>query len=143
MFVHAGGERRYFVDELRERAGIAVGELADAAGEGLRDAVEFALHGGGEGGEPFVVHDEGLDIVLAELAVFGGDLGDEGGLRGLELGADVGFLLGEVEVGLQGFLLVGGVWVFLDVLEAGGDGGSDILTCACRIFAGGENRWSC
>jgi hypothetical protein len=20
---------------------------------------------------------------------------------------------------------------------------SDILTCACRIFAGGENRWSC
>jgi type I restriction enzyme S subunit len=21
--------------------------------------------------------------------------------------------------------------------------GSDILTCACRIFAGGENRWSC
>jgi hypothetical protein len=27
--------------------------------------------------------------------------------------------------------------------EASRKTGSDILTCACRIFAGGENRWSC
>jgi alpha-tubulin suppressor-like RCC1 family protein len=28
-------------------------------------------------------------------------------------------------------------------VAAGVSQASDILTCACRIFAGGENRWSC
>ena len=74
MSVHAGGERGHFVGELRQRRGVAFGELADAAGEGLRDAVQFALHGGGNRGQPFVVHHERLDFVLGELRVFGRDL---------------------------------------------------------------------
>lgn len=45
------GELFDFVGELRQWAGVAFGELADAAGEGLGDMVEFALHGGGEGGD--------------------------------------------------------------------------------------------
>ena len=56
---------------LRQRRGVAFGELADAAGEGLRDAVQFALHGGGERGQPFVVHHQRLDLVLGELGVLG------------------------------------------------------------------------
>ena len=64
MFVHAGGERRHFAGELRQRAGVAFGQLADAPGERLRHAVQFALHRSGEGGQPFVVHDESLDLVL-------------------------------------------------------------------------------
>ena len=61
--------------ELRQRCGIAVGQLADAAGEGLRDAVQFGLHGGGKRGQPFVLHHQRLDLGLGQLAVLGGDLG--------------------------------------------------------------------
>jgi hypothetical protein len=47
------GEFFHLVHDLRERGGVAFGEQADAAGEGLGDTVEFALDGRGEGGEPF------------------------------------------------------------------------------------------
>jgi hypothetical protein len=80
---HPVGELFDFIRELRQRAGVAFGKLADAAGEGLRDAVKLALHGGGEGGEPLVVHDERLDFVLGQLGIFGGDFGDECLLDGL------------------------------------------------------------
>jgi hypothetical protein len=76
----------HFVGELRQRAGVALGELADAAGERLRDTVELALHCGGEGVQPLIVNDEGLDLVFAEVIVFGLDLGGEFFLSGLELG---------------------------------------------------------
>ena len=93
MFVHAGGERGDFVGELWQRRGVAFGELADAAGEGLRDAVEFALHGGGERGQPFVIHHERLDLVLGELGVLGVELGVEVFLRGFEPGFGVRLLV--------------------------------------------------
>jgi len=41
--VPAGGEHRHFIGELGQRGGVAFGELTDAAGEGLRDAVQLAL----------------------------------------------------------------------------------------------------
>ena len=63
------GEFFHLVHDLRERGGVAFGEQADAAGEGLGDTVQLALDGRGEGGEPFVVHDEGLDLGLGELRV--------------------------------------------------------------------------
>ena len=84
---------RHFVGELRQRGGVAFGELADAAGEGLRDAVQLALHGGGDGGQPFVVHHEGLDFVLGERGVFGVELGFEVVLRGLSRALSVGLLV--------------------------------------------------
>jgi hypothetical protein len=49
--------------------GVAFGELADAADEGLRDTVQLALHSSGEGGQPLVVHHKGLDFVLGERGV--------------------------------------------------------------------------
>ena len=70
MGVHFGGEGGDFIDDLRQRGGVAVGEQTDAAGEGLGDAVQLALDSCGEGGEPFVVHDQALDLGLAELRVF-------------------------------------------------------------------------
>ena len=102
MSVHAGGERRHFVGELRQRGGVAFGELADAAGEGLRDAVQFALHGGGDRGQPFVIHHEGLDFVLGERGVFGVELGFEVFLRGFEPGLGVGLLVEQVRRILRG-----------------------------------------
>ena len=42
-----GRELPDLIHDLRERGGVAVGEQADAAGEGLGDAVEFVLDGGG------------------------------------------------------------------------------------------------
>ena len=70
MGVDLGGELLHLVHDLWERGGVAVGELADAADEGLGNAVEFALDGLTQSGEPFVIHDEGLDLGLAELRVF-------------------------------------------------------------------------
>ena len=42
--VHASGEIRHFIGQLWHRRGVAFGELSDAPGEGLRDAIQFALH---------------------------------------------------------------------------------------------------
>ena len=70
VFVHAGGQCSHLVGELGQRGGVAFGELADAAGEGLKGAVKLALNCGGEGGQPFVVHDEGLDVGLGVRGVF-------------------------------------------------------------------------
>ena len=80
MDVDAGGEGGDFALQLRERGRVAFGELADAAGEGLRHAVELALHGGGEGGQPLVLDDEGFEFVGGERGVAGGDLFFEGAL---------------------------------------------------------------
>ena len=71
-----------FVEQCESDFDPRFGELTDAAGEGLRDAVQLALHGGGECGQPFVVHDEGLDVGLGERGVFGVELGFQFFLRG-------------------------------------------------------------
>ena len=107
MFVHAGGERRHFVGELRQRGGVAFGELADAPGEGLRHAVQLALQGGGEGGQPFVVHHEGLDVGLGERRVFGVEPGFEVFLSGLEAGLGIGLLVEQRGVGFEGLAFFG------------------------------------
>jgi hypothetical protein len=41
----------------------------------LRHPVQFALYGSGQGGQPFVVHHERLDVGKFERVVLGGDLG--------------------------------------------------------------------
>ena len=104
MTAHFGLQFGHLACKLRQRGGIAFGQLADASGEGLRDAVQFPLHSGGEGGQPLVVHHKRLDLGLGELAIFRGDLFREGFLRGLELRAGAGFLLAEGEVAFKSFL---------------------------------------
>ena len=47
MFLHLRGERCHFVGELRQRCSVAVGKLADAGSQGVRDALQFVLHGSG------------------------------------------------------------------------------------------------
>ena len=134
VLIHAASERGHFVGELRQRGGVAFGELADAASEGLRDAVEFALHGGGEGGQPFVVHDERLDFVLGELGVFGIELRIQLFLRGFEPGFGVRLLVEQGGVVFQGLALVGVVRVLADLLEARLHGlGGDLLLLALAL----------
>lgn len=101
MSVHTGGERGHFVGELRQRGGVAFGQLADAPGERLRDAVKFALHGRDQRAQPFVLHHESLDFILGELRVAGGDLFGEGVLRCGQFGGGGGFLLHEGKVFLE------------------------------------------
>ena len=104
-----------FVGELWQRARVAVGEQADASGEGLGNAVEFFLHSGGEGGEPLVVHDKGFDFVFA--AVFFGDFlqflfhGGDFGFQGVDGGLVLGIVAGDDE-GERDQL--GGVFLFTD-----------------------------
>ena len=43
--------------------------MAHAAGEGLRDALKFALYGGFQSGEPFMVHHQGFDVGFGEFGV--------------------------------------------------------------------------
>ena len=100
-------------------SGVAFGEFADAASEGLRDAVELALHGGLDAGQPFVVHHKGLDFCLGERGVLGVELGFKIVLRGLEPGSGVGLLVEECGVGIEGLAFVGVVLVLADFLEAG------------------------
>lgn len=92
---------------------------AVAAGEGLRDAVEFALHGGGEGGQPFVVHHERLDAVLGKLGIFGVQFGVQVFLRGFEFGSGVRLLVEQFGVVFQCLSFIGVIRVFADFLEAG------------------------
>ena len=58
MAADAGFQRIDAVDQLRQGIFVAFGEFADAAAQGLADAVDFAVDRGVEGGEPFVVDDE-------------------------------------------------------------------------------------
>ena len=92
-----------FIDDLRQWGGVAVGEEADAAGEGLGDAVQLALHGGGNGGEPFIIDDEGLDLGLGELRVFLVGQQIERGLGIADGFFELGFLVAELEPLAQGF----------------------------------------
>ena len=139
MAIHTGGERGHFVGELRQWGGVAFGELTDTAGEGLRDAVELALHGGGKSGQPFVVHDDGLDLGLGERGVLGVELGFEIVLRGLEPGFGVGLLVEERGVGGEGLAFLGVVGVAGDLLEAGLHAfGGDLLLLALAFDDFGE-----
>ena len=123
MFVHTGGERGDFAGKFRQRRGVAFGQLPDASGEGLRDAIQFGLHGSSECGQPFVVHHQRLDFVSSKLAVFLGDLGLQR-LRGVfDLLVGVGFLFGEGEVISQQFALVRHIGVALDLGQPGFDAG--------------------
>lgn len=72
MRVHPRSQGFHLGGQLGDGCGVAFGQLFDAPGQGLADAVQFALDAGGECGEPFVVDDQRLDVGHAELAVVGG-----------------------------------------------------------------------
>jgi hypothetical protein len=93
VFVHPGGECRHFVGELWQRGGVAFGQLADAAGEGLRDAVQLALHGGGEVASHLSSTTRVLISSSVSVGILGVELGVQVLLRGLELGLGVGLLV--------------------------------------------------
>ena len=57
------------VSHLRQRRFVAVGEFLDPLSERLADAIHLAVDGGFQGGEPFVIDDERLDLILAEFRV--------------------------------------------------------------------------
>ena len=69
MLIDASRQVGHTGGELRQRCGVALGQLPNAAGERLRDAVQFALHAGGQGGQPLVIHHQRLDLLDAELWV--------------------------------------------------------------------------
>ena len=77
---------------LRQRGLVAFGQFLHALGERLADAVHLAVDGGVEGGEPFVVHHQRLDLGLGELGILGVGLGVECGLGVLQALLEVGLL---------------------------------------------------
>lgn len=101
MGLHAAGEDLDLPRELRKWHRVALGELADAAGEGLRDAIQLALERCSERSQPLVVDDERLDLLLGQLRVLGVELVVEVLLGLLELGLGVSLLVEERRVALQ------------------------------------------
>ena len=73
-----------WLDHLRQRGFVALGQFLHALGQRLADAVHLAVDGGIERGKPFVVHHQRLDLGLGELGVLGVGLGIERGLGVLE-----------------------------------------------------------
>ena len=54
----------------RQRHRVTFGQLANAAGESLGDAIQFSLHSSRERSQPLVVHYERLDLILAGMIGF-------------------------------------------------------------------------
>ena len=46
VLIDSGSKSLHFLRERRQRRGVALGQLANAAGECLRNAGQLALHGG-------------------------------------------------------------------------------------------------
>lgn len=74
MCFHLGVQSRHVGYELRQRFGVAFGQLLDAPGERLADAIQFSLHADRQRGQPFVIHHQCLVLSLSKLGVFGGNL---------------------------------------------------------------------
>ena len=123
MSVHAGRERGNFVGELRQWRGVALGELADAPGESLRESVKFTLHSGSQSTQPFVIHYEHLNFVLGQLRVARCDFFGESVLRLGQLVGSGAFFFHECEVLLECFDFVCRLGIAFDFPEPGGDTG--------------------
>jgi hypothetical protein len=119
MSVHLGGQGGHFISELWQWRGIAFGQLPYAPGKRLRDTIEFAMHGGGERGQPFVVDDECLDFVLGQLRVFGIELGVQLLLCGFQSVLCIGLFVEQRGVVFERLALIRELGVFADFLEAG------------------------
>ena len=83
---------RQYLDLIAQRGqgrAVAFGQLADAPGQRLADAIQFALHAGGQRVQPFVLHHQRLDVGCAQLRIVGRYLGVERflGVFGLFAGA--------------------------------------------------------
>jgi hypothetical protein len=70
--IDTGGERLHFFRQPGQRCGVAFGQLPDAAGQRLADAIQFALDAGVQGAQPLVLHHQGLDLGRGELGELGG-----------------------------------------------------------------------
>ncbi len=123
MFSHPCGEDIDFIDDLWQRRRIPLRQHADAARQRLRDAVEFALDGGGQRCQPFVFHHQRADVVVGELAILGEHLLHEGFLRRLGLRPQFRFAFAESQVFGEYFALFGSFGIALDLLQTGGGGG--------------------
>ena len=68
---HLGGKVGHLAGQHRQRCLVPFGQFLDALGQRLADAIHFAVDVGVNGGEPFVLDDQRLDVGLAELGVLG------------------------------------------------------------------------
>lgn len=112
MAADAGLQFRDAVSHLWQRAFVAFGQLANAAGQGLADAVHFAVNGGVEGGEPFFFDEQGLDLGLAQRRVVGAGFEVEFGLGFAEPLFQCRFFAGQGQPALEDGKFVGGFQVF-------------------------------
>lgn len=85
MLFHAAGKGGDFIDELRQRGGVALTQLTNASGQGLGNTIQLALYRDGQGGQPFIVHHQSFDLGFAKLRVFSVDLVVEAFLSFLSL----------------------------------------------------------
>ena len=69
MCIHRLFQHRHLLVLLRQRRFIAFGEFLDALREALADAIHFGVNVPVDGGDPFVVDHQLLDLVCGECRV--------------------------------------------------------------------------
>ena len=93
----------------------------------MADAVHLAVNISREGGEPFVIDDQGFDLVFGELGVMGECLVIELRLGELDLFFEVGFNVTEFEPAIEHSSFIFGLLVGFDFLKTGGDVGFEFF----------------
>ena len=71
MRIDLGGQCGHIGAELWERRGVAFGKQANAPGQTLPHRLELVADAGTDGGQPFVLDDEGAYIGGVQCGVFG------------------------------------------------------------------------
>jgi hypothetical protein len=96
------------LDHLRQRDFVSFGQLLHALTELLTYAVHFAVGGGIERRQPFIIYHQRFDFWLREFRIFGVGLGVEVRFGVLELLFEVRFIGVELEpITEQGGFILG------------------------------------
>jgi len=124
MFLHPRGQRFHFVGKLRQGRGVTLGQLPNAPGQRLRNAIQLTLHGGGQMRHPLTIHHQRLDFGYAELRIFLVSLLVQCDILLFHRPLERGFLFGKLQPAPQDRQFLRPVRISADLLDSLLDGGS-------------------
>jgi len=121
MPFNARGKCGHLINYRRQWRGIAFCQFADASGQRLRDAIQFALHAGRQSSHPLVIHNQRPDLRLCEFGVLLVCQFIESCILLSHSTLEFSLTLGKSKPSLEHGNFVFGFFVVLDLLEPGVD----------------------